>query len=144
MTQVQMFARIFGTIFIVVGILGFIPGLVQYIPDTTGLMVDTGYGYLLGLFPVNIVHNLVHLGFGVWGVLAARDFAMSILYAQVSAVAYGALALLGLIPATSTLFGLAPIYGVDVLLHAATAAVAAYFGFAPPARSHHDTHAPTF
>jgi hypothetical protein len=39
------------------------------------------------------------------------------------------LAILGLIPATNTMFGLVPIYGNDVWLHAGTALIAAYFGF---------------
>ena len=45
------------------------------------------------------------------------------------AVSYGLLVILGLIPATSTLFGLVPIYGMDVWLHLALGAIAAYFGF---------------
>lgn len=45
------------------------------------------------------------------------------------ALIYGLRTVLGLIPATSTAFGLVPIYGNDVWLHAALAAVAAYFGY---------------
>jgi hypothetical protein len=141
MTQVQSFARIFGIVYVIVGILGFIPGLVQP-GDATGLAVTTAYGRLLGLFPVNLVHNLVHLGVGIWGILAARDFAGSIMFSRANAILFGLLALLGIIPATNTLFGLAPIYGVDALLHALSAAVAAYFGYGLPARAPHETHAP--
>lgn len=140
--MVQSFARIFGIIFVAVGILGFTPGLVQPLIDTSGLAVSTGYGRLLGIFPVNVVHNLVHLGAGIWGILAARNFAAAITFSKAMAIAYGVLAILGIIPATNTLFGLAPIYGVDVLLHALSAAAAAYFGFVVPARA--ETHAPTF
>ena len=50
-------------------------------------------------------------------------------YARTVAVIYGVLTVLGLIPATSTTFGLVPIYGNDVWLHAGLAIVAAYFGF---------------
>jgi hypothetical protein len=142
MTQVQAFARIFGIIYVIVGILGFIPGIVQPLVDTTGLAVETGYGKLLGLVPVNLVHNLVHLGIGIWGILAARSFLGSINFAKANAILFGLLAILGIIPATNMLFGLAPIYGLDVVIHALTAAVAAYFGFASPARR--ETHAPTF
>jgi predicted metallopeptidase len=142
MTQVQGFARIFGIIYVVVGILGFVPGLVQPIVDTTGLAVETGYGRLLGLFPVNLIHNLVHIGVGIWGILAARSFMASVGFAKVNAILFGILAVLGIIPATNMLFGLAPLYGIDVVIHALTAAVAAYFGFASPARQ--ETHAPTF
>jgi hypothetical protein len=142
MTQVQGFARIFGIIYVVVGILAFVPGLVQPLVDTTGIVVETGYGRFLGLFPVNLIHNLVHLGLGIWGILAARSFMGSVAFAKASAILLGLLALLGIIPATSTLFGLAPLYGIDVVLHGLTAAIAAYFGFAAPA--HEETRAPTF
>lgn len=110
------FARVFGAIFIVVGALGFVPPLV---PN----------GNLLGLFPVNAVHNLVHVGLGVWGVVAGISLAAAVIYFRGIAIIYGLLAILGLIPATNTLFGLAPIHGADVLLHAVLALVAAYLGF---------------
>jgi len=45
------------------------------------------------------------------------------------AVFYGLLTILGLIPATKTLFGFVPIYGHDIWLHGGSALIAAYFGF---------------
>ena len=83
----------------------------------------------LGLFPVNVLHNLVHLAFGVWGLLAARTVVGSVVYGKGVAIIYGLLTLLGLIPATNTTFDLVPIYGNDVWLHAGLALLAAYFGF---------------
>ena len=109
-------ARVFGAIFIVVGALGFVPALVPG-------------GNLLGLFPVNAVHNLVHVGLGVWGVIAGASLAASLIYFRGIAIVYGVLSVLGLIPATNTLFGLAPIHGADVVLHAVLALIAAYLGF---------------
>jgi hypothetical protein len=78
---------------------------------------------------VNILHNIVHLLFGVWGVLAYKSLSGAKTYARVVAVAYGLLIVMGLIPATNTTFGLVPIFGNDVLLHVFLAAPAAYFGF---------------
>ena len=109
-------ARVFGAIFIVVGALGFVPALV---PN----------GNLLGLFPVNAVHNLVHIALGVWGVVAGASLGAALIYFRGIAILYGLLALLGLIPATNTLFGLAPIHGADVALHAVLALIATYLGF---------------
>ena len=109
-------ARVFGAIFIAVGLLGFVPALVPG-------------GNLLGLFPVNAMHNLVHIGLGVWGVVAGISLAAAVIYFRGIAIIYGLLAVLGLIPATKTLFGLAPIHGADVVLHAVLALIAAYFGF---------------
>jgi hypothetical protein len=82
-----------------------------------------------GLFPVNVLHNAVHILLGVWGLLAASSLAGAVLYARGVAVIYALLTVLGLIPATNTAFGLVPIYGHDVWLHGVLAVVAAYFGF---------------
>jgi len=109
-------ARLSGAIFIVVGLLGFVPAL-------------TPAGNLLGLFPVNAVHNLVHIGLGAWGVIAGASLAASLIYFRGIAILYALLAVLGLLPATNTLFGLAPIHGADVVLHAVLALIAAYLGF---------------
>ena len=127
--SIQMFARIYGIAFLVVGVAGFIPGVTQP-HDHPELALEAGSGLLFGLFPVNALHNLVHLVFGAWGLFAARGFGSAQIYARAVAIIYGVLTLMGLIPATNTTFGLVPIYGHDVWLHALLAAIAAYFGFA--------------
>ena len=127
--RIETFARIYGIVFLVVGIVGFIPGLTPP-HDHPGLMIEAGSGMELGLFPVNALHNIVHILFGIWGLLVARSFSSARTYARAVAIAYGLLTILGLIPATNTTFGLVPIYGHDVWLHALLAAIAAYFGFA--------------
>lgn len=127
--SIQTFARIYGIAFLVVGIAGFIPGLTQP-HDHPELAVEAGSGMLFGLFPVNALHNLVHLVFGAWGLFAARSFGAARSYARVVAIVYALLTLLGLIPATNTIFGFVPIYGHDIWLHALLAGIAAYFGFA--------------
>jgi hypothetical protein len=128
--HVRYFALIYGIVFLLVGIAGFVPGLVtppQAGPDPT---VATGFGRLFDLFPVNVLHNLVHLAFGVWGLAAYRTFSAARLYAQGVAVIYAILTVMGLIPLLNTTFGLIPLYGHDVWLHAVLAIVAAYFGWA--------------
>lgn len=127
--RIQTFARIYGIVFLVVGVGGFIPGLTQP-HDHPGLAVQAASGMELGLFPVNALHNLVHILFGAWGLFATRNVDTARTYARVVAIAYGLLTILGLIPATNNTFGLVPIYGHDVWLHALLAAGAAYFGFA--------------
>jgi Domain of unknown function (DUF4383) len=127
--MVRTFALIFGIIYVLVGILGFIPALSTHPADAPHLSVESGHGYMLGLFPINILHNIVHLIIGLWGLLASRSVAGARLYAKVLAIAYALLAVLGLIPATNTTFGLIPIHGNDVWLHALSALIAAYFGF---------------
>jgi hypothetical protein len=132
--RIETFARIFGIVFLLVGIGGFIPGLTQP-HDHPRLAVEAASGMELGLFPVNVLHNLVHIAFGIWGIAAASSFGAARTYARVVAIAYAVLTVMGMIPATNTTFGLVPIYGHDIWLHAILAAVAAYFGFAYRERS---------
>lgn len=132
--RTRYFALVYGIIFLIIGIAGFVPGLVTPGQVGTELAVETGFGRLFGLFPVNWLHNLVHIAFGVWGLAAYRSFSGARLYAQSVAVIYAVLAVMGLIPVLATTFGLIPLYGHDVWLHAVLAIVAAFFGFAPAAR----------
>ncbi|GHA89101.1 DUF4383 domain-containing protein [Modicisalibacter luteus] len=137
--MVKKFALVFGIVYTLVGIMGFIPGLVTA-PEMTGdLAADTGHGRLLGIFPVNLWHNLVHLAIGIWGIASYKRFSAAVLYARANTVIFGALVILGLIPATDTLFGLAPIYGNDIWLHLLNTVAAGYFGFGPPARQNTET-----
>jgi len=115
-------SRLLGVAFVVVGVVGFVPPL-------------TPNGNLLGLFPVNAAHNLVHIALGVWGLVVGGTFSGALFYLRGLTVIYGLLAILGLFPATNTLFGLAPIHGADVALHAVLALIAAYFGFGPPSKA---------
>jgi hypothetical protein len=87
----------------------------------------------LGLFPVNVVHNVVHLGIGIWGLGSYRALRSARRFAQGLAIFYGMLAVMGLVPVLNTTFGLIPIFGHDVWLHALTAIAASYFGFATAA-----------
>ena len=127
---VKTFAFVAGLVFLAVGVMGFIPALVTPPPDTAPHVGVTAFhGYLLGLFPINFMHNLVHLAIGAWGIAASRAVGGARAYAKSLAVIYGALAVMGLIPGLNTLFGLVPLHGHDVWLHAGTALVAAYFGW---------------
>lgn len=115
-------AQIFGVVYLLVGILGFVPAL-SWSSDAMGMSL------LLGLFPVNAVHNVVHVAVGIAGLAVAGNLGNARIYFRVLAVVYGLLTVLGLIPATSTVFGLVPIGSWDVALHAATAVAAVYFGW---------------
>ena len=137
------FAKLMGMLFIAVGLMGFIPPLVEAPQDFgMSMAVMMGYGYLIGLFPINILHNLVHLMIGAWGWTASRSWAGSRAFARGLAVFYGALAVMGLIPGLNTMFGLIPIFGHDVWLHAGTAVLASYFGFGRPREEALDAEQP--
>lgn len=106
-------AMIFGVVFVLVGLTGFFPSPPP--ADAPPLAVEHGHGLALGAFPINTLHNLVHLLFGVLDIAAARGAMMSARgYFQLVAISYALLTLMGLIPATQTTFGLVPIWGKDV------------------------------
>jgi hypothetical protein len=73
-SPVQDVAFAVGAVFLLVGVLGFIPGI------TTNYSAFEWFGHesgamLLGVFAVSGLHNIVHIAFGVAGLLMARSFA---------------------------------------------------------------------
>ncbi len=132
----RYWALVSGIAYVAVGLLAFIPSLTPLPSGPPPIAVDTGYGFLFGIFPVNLLHNLVHLLIGVLGLLAYRSFPAARLYAQGLAVFYGLLAIMGFIPGLDTVFGLIPIFGADIGLHALTAIISAYFGWLAPVALH--------
>jgi hypothetical protein len=127
--SIRHIALLFGIGFLLVGLLGFIPAMRTDPASAPALAMDHSYGYLFGLFPVNLLHNLVHLAFGVWGVIAVAGNRGARTYLQVTGVIYALLVLMGLVPGMNTTFGLVPIFGHDIWLHAVIAIPALYFGF---------------
>ena len=128
----QYFALTIGIIFVLIGVAGFIPELVKppiADPDAVNLSFVEGYGYLMGLFPINVLHNIVHLTVGLLGILASLSLGSARLFSGVLALFYGLLTVLGLFPPTQSMLGLVPLFGNDLWLHAGTAAIATYFGF---------------
>ena len=109
MTLAQRLSQVFGWAFIVVGVAGF---------AATGMSMDpdpTTAPRLLGMFPVNVLHNIVHLLFGIWGVLGARSFGGAKSYLYGAGVIYLVLAALGYIIPNG--LGLVPLGGSDIGLH---------------------------
>lgn len=128
---IRSFASLAGLVYLVIGIFGFLPGLTHTPPvGAPHLAFETNYRYLFGLFPVNLIHNIFHIAIGLWGFLASSSFAASRTFARGVAVLYGVLTLMGLFPGLNTAFGLLPLFGHDVWIHAGTALAAAYFGLA--------------
>lgn len=122
------FALVFGIIFLLIGISGFVPGLNQHAAHP-GVTVNGSSGNVFGLFPVNVIHNIVHLLFGLWGLAASRSYDGARGYAKGVGIIYAVLTIMGLIPGLDTMFGLTPLYGNDVWLHALLSAAGIYFGW---------------
>jgi hypothetical protein len=119
--MVRRVAMVFGIVFLLVGILGLVSA------GGMSMDADPAPAMVLGLFPVNLLHNIVHLLFGVWGLVAARSFAGAKMYAQTAGIIYIVLAICGLVIPTT--FGLIPIGGNDIWLHAIFGIVLAAVGF---------------
>jgi hypothetical protein len=69
-TNVQKAAAIVGVVFLLVGVLGFIPGITTNFGDLSFAGHESD-ARLLGLFQVSILHNIVHLLFGIAGLALA-------------------------------------------------------------------------
>jgi hypothetical protein len=130
--DVRYFALAYGIVFLLVGIAGFVPPFVMP-PEILPAAGEAAAAdaRLFGLFPVNALHNLVHIAFGLWGLIAWRGFGPARIYARSVAVIYAVFVVMGLIPVLNTVWGLVPLYGHNIWLHAVLAAVAAWFGWKP-------------
>ena len=117
---VQIFAGIVGATFLLVGILGFIPGVTTNY-DELSLIGTDSKAELLGLFQVSVVHNIVHLLFGV-GVLAARKASTATTYLIVGGVGYALVGLYGSVIDHGSDANFLPINSADNILHFALAA----------------------
>jgi uncharacterized protein DUF4383 len=96
-TLVQNAARLVGIVFLLVGIAGFIPGVTTNLYDGLEFAGDDGTAELLGIFQVSVLHNIVHLLFGVAGLALAATPSGARTYLIGGGAIYLALALLGLI-----------------------------------------------
>lgn len=95
-TPVQMAALGVGVVFLLVGIAGFIPGITTNF-DSLTFAGHHSEALLLGLFSVSILHNIVHLVFGVAGIAMARTIAAAKAYLIGGGVIYAVLWLYGLV-----------------------------------------------
>lgn len=122
MTTVQRVAQIFGVVFILVAIVGFTA------TGMSNMEADPARApHLVGMFPVNVLHNVVHLLFGIWGLVASRTFGGARGYARIAGVLYLVLAAVGYISPNG--FGFVPLGGNDIWLHGVLGVVLAAAGF---------------
>src|SRR5215207_4667129 len=71
---IQTAARLVGIVFLLVGIAGFIPGITTNLYDGLEFAGHDGNAELLGIFQVSVLHNIVHLLFGVAGLALSRTW----------------------------------------------------------------------
>jgi len=110
-TPVQSIAALVGLVFLLVGILGFIPGITTHYSDLAFAGHDSS-AKLLGIFQTSVLHNLIHIAFGV-GILMARTPEGARTYLIGGGVAYLAVWLIGVIGGLDWL----PVNAADNWLH---------------------------
>jgi len=116
--SVQSLAALAGVVFLLVGILGFVPGITTHY----GSMSFAGHGSgakLLGIFQVSILHNLVHLLFGISGLVLAKTAEGARTFLVGGGAVYLVLWVVGLVGALAWL----PANAADNWLHFAFGAV---------------------
>ena len=111
-TPVQSLAALIGAVFLVVGILGFIPGITTNYSDLAFAGSDSG-AKLLGIFQVSVLHNIVHLLYGIAGLGLARTFEGARTFLIGGGVIYLGLWLLGIVSAGDWI----PVNTADNWLH---------------------------
>jgi hypothetical protein len=122
-TTIQKLAAVFGVVFILVGIGGlFAQGGMAMQPTDSALAAKA-----FGIFPVNLLHNLVHLAFGVWGLAASRSWGGSKQFFIVAGFVYVVLTILGFVAPSG--FGLVPLAGPDIWLHCVLAIAMLAIGY---------------
>ena len=137
-SPVSLTAMVVGVAFILVGIMGFIPG----ITTDYGSMAGAGHesmAMLLGIFQVSILHNVLHLGLGVLGVLMARRPATARTYLLVGGVAYLALWVYGLVTSDTSTANFVPLNSADDWLHLVLGLGMVLLGLVMPRRTTHAT-----
>ncbi len=113
---VRSMAGLVGAVFLLVGILGFIPGITSNY-DSLTFAGHTSDAKLLGLFEVSILHNIVHLLFGVAGLAMARTAASATNYLLGGGVIYLVLAIYGAVIDENSAANFVPVNFHDNWLH---------------------------
>ena len=115
-SPIQVAALVVGAAFVLVGILGFIPGITTNVGD----MKFAGHespSELLGLFQVSILHNIVHVLFGIAGLALARTWEGAQTYLLGAGLIYVVLFVYGLLVDADSDANFVPVNDADDVLH---------------------------
>lgn len=116
--MVKTVATVLGVGLLIIGVLGFVPG------------VTNDNNLVLGLFKVDALHNLVHIVTGILALYAGlTSAAASRMYFQIFGVVYSLVAILGFVYSDGKLLGLMANNLADTWLHVVIAVLALYLGF---------------
>ncbi|WP_158853442.1 DUF4383 domain-containing protein [Saccharothrix deserti] len=133
-SPVQIISAVVGVVFLLVGVAGFIPGLVVGYDALEFAGPDSG-ALLLGLFQVSILHNAVHLAFGVAGLALAQGPRGARLYLIGGGIVYLALWFYGLAVEPGGAANVVPLNTADNWLHLGLGVGMIVLGLVPGRRS---------
>ncbi|PWU51608.1 DUF4383 domain-containing protein [Micromonospora globispora] len=113
---IQRAAQVLGVFFLLIGILGFIPGITSNY-DTMSFAGHNSDAKLLGLFQVSVLHNIVHLAFGVAGLALSRTVSGARTFLVGGGAIYLVIWLYGLVVDHNSGANFVPFNGADNWLH---------------------------
>jgi hypothetical protein len=130
----RTFAAAFGGLYLVIGLLGFVPGLWGRPPSSPHLSINVFHASLFGIVAVNIILSMIHLVIGLWGVMAANNRYSALIFARAGCGVFFVLGITAIIPvnAIRTWGGTVPLSGgYNEWLYLISAAIALYFAIRP-------------
>lgn len=110
-------AMVFGVVFLLVGVAGFIPGLTTNLYGGLTFAGHDSKAELLGVFQVSVLHNIVHLLFGVAGLAMAREAKSAATYLLGGGIIYAVIWIYGLLVGEKSAANFVPLNGADNWLH---------------------------
>ncbi|GHG50140.1 MULTISPECIES: DUF4383 domain-containing protein [Amycolatopsis] len=113
---VQLAAAVVSVVFLLVGVLGFIPGVTTDYDQLT-FAGHNSMAMLLGVFMVSVLHNIVHLLFGVVGLATARTARGAKMFLVVGGAVYLVLWIYGLVIDHGSDANFVPVNTADNWLH---------------------------
>jgi hypothetical protein len=121
-TPAQTVAIVIAVVFLLVGVLGFIPGITTEF-DSMTFAGHHSDALLLGVFAVSILHNIVHLLFGIVGAVMARTASGAVAFLIGGGIIYLGLWVYGILIDQETTANFVPVNTADNWLHLVLGAV---------------------
>ena len=115
-TLIQKAAMVVSAVFLLVGVLGFVPGATTDFGEMTFAGHESS-AMLLGVFAVSVLHNIVHLLFGIVGFVLARSAAGARAFLIGGGAVYLVLWLYGLLIDFDSTANFVPVNTADNWLH---------------------------
>jgi hypothetical protein len=129
-TLIQNVASLVGLVFLIVGVAGFIPGVTTNLYEGLEVAGHDGDAMLLGIFEVSVLHNVVHILFGLAGIMLSRTLSGSRGFLIGGGTIYLALWVYGLFIDRDSDANFVPLNSADNWLHLALGIGMIAFGLA--------------